>query len=87
MAVPHELTVDTREVATERDDGGGLGRVASVAGLIAVLAAVVAGATIWLLLTDPVTVATAVDEGEISPLVRQLAAVLYNAVAGLLDYL
>jgi hypothetical protein len=58
-----------------------------VAGLVAVLAAIVAGATIWLVLTDPITVATAVDEGEISPLVRQLAQVLYNAVAGLLEYL
>jgi hypothetical protein len=64
-----------------------LGRAASVAGLVAVLAAIVAGATIWLVLTDPITVATAVDEGEISPLVRQLAQVLYNAVAGLLEYL
>ena len=79
--------VESSEVATDRDADTGLGRAASVAGLIALLAAVVAGATIWLLLTDPVTVATAVDEGEISPLVRQLAQVLYNAVAGLLDYL
>lgn len=79
--------VDYSEIATQRDADAGLGRVAGVAGLVAILAAVVAGATIWLLLTDPVTVATAVDEGEISPLVRQLAQVLYNAVAGLLDYL
>jgi hypothetical protein len=55
--------------------------------LIAVVAAIIAGATIWLLLTDPVTVANAVDEGEISPLVRQLADVIYNAIAGLLQYL
>ena len=55
--------------------------------MIGVVAAVIAGATIWLLLTDPVTVANAVDEGEISPLVRQLAQVIYNALAGLLDYL
>ena len=51
------------------------------------LAAIVAGATIWLLLTDPVTVLTAVDEGQVSPLVRQLADIIYNALAGLLDYL
>ena len=82
------VAVDTSEYPTDRDaDSSGLGRAASVAGLVAVLAAIVAGATIWLVLTDPVTVATAVDEGEISPLVRQLAQVLYNAVAGLLDYL
>jgi hypothetical protein len=59
----------------------------SLAGTIAVLSAVVAGATIWLLLTDPVTVADAVDTGEVSPLVRELAGVLYNALAGLLRYL
>jgi hypothetical protein len=62
-------------------------RVASVAVLIGAVAAVIAGATIWLLLTDPITVATAVETGEVSPLVRQLADVIYNAIVGLLDYL
>ena len=62
-------------------------RVTNVAVLIGIVAAVVAGATIWVLLADPVTVATAVDEGEISPLVRQLADVIYNAIAALLNYL
>ncbi|MGH9346085.1 MAG: hypothetical protein ACRD26_02355 [Vicinamibacterales bacterium] len=75
------------EVVPDRDADTGFGRVASVAGLVGILAAVIASATIWLLLTDPVTVATSVEDGEISPLVRQLAQVLYNAVAGLLDYL
>jgi hypothetical protein len=81
--------VESSEFATDRDADTDtpMGRAASVAGLVAILAAVVAGATIWLLLTDPVTVATSVEEGEISPLVRQLAQVLYTAVAGLLDYL
>ena len=65
----------------------GLDRVASIAVLIGVVAAVIAGATIWLLVTDPVTVASAVNEGEISPLVERLAEVLYNAIAGLLRYL
>jgi len=55
--------------------------------LIGIVAAVIASATIWLLLTDPVTVATAVETGEVSPLVRQLADVIYNAIVGLLDYL
>jgi hypothetical protein len=59
----------------------------SLAGTIAALSAVLAGATIWLLLTDPMTVADAVDTGEVSPLVRQLAGVLYDALAGLLKYL
>jgi hypothetical protein len=79
--------VESSEDATDRDADTGMGRAASVAGLVAILAAIVAGAAIWLLLTDPVTVATSVEEGEISPLVRQLAQVLYNAMAGLLDYL
>jgi hypothetical protein len=86
-AVFHPPAVESSESATNRDADTGFGRAASVAGLVAILAAVVAGATIWLLLTDPVTVATSIEDGEISPLVRQLAQVLYNAVAGLLDYL
>ena len=65
----------------------GFERLTSVVVLIGVVAAIIAGATIWLLLADPVTVANAVDDGEISPLVRQLAAVIYDAIAGLLDYL
>lgn len=65
----------------------GVDRVTSVAVLIGIVAAIVASATIWLVLTDPVTVATAVNEGQISPLVRQLADIIYKALAGLLDYL
>ena len=45
----------------------------SLFGLIAVVSVLLAGATVWLLLTNPVTVANAVNEGEISPLVRELA--------------
>jgi hypothetical protein len=48
---------------------------------------ILAAATIWLLVTNPVTVATAVNEGEISPFVRSLAQVLYDALKGLLKYL
>jgi hypothetical protein len=59
----------------------------SVVGLIAILSVVLAAATVWLLLTSPVTVATAVNEGEISPLVRELARVLLEALSGLLKYL
>ena len=40
--------------------------------LIALVSIVLAAATIWLFVTNPVTVATAVNEGEISPLVRSL---------------
>ena len=71
----------------ETDVDGGFDRLTNVAVLVGVIAAVIAGATIWLLLADPVTVANAVDEGEISPLVLQLAEVIYGAIKGLLDYL
>jgi hypothetical protein len=79
--------VATSDYDLDPDADGRVGRAASVAVLIGVVAAIIAGATIWLLLTDPVTVANAVDEGEISPLVRQLAQVIYSALVGLLDYL
>jgi len=59
----------------------------SLFGTVAILSAMFAGATIWLLLTDPVTVADAVETGEVSPLVKELATVIYSALAGLLKYL
>jgi hypothetical protein len=55
--------------------------------LIAAVSIVLAGATIWLFVTNPVTVATAVNEGDVSPFVRNLAEVLYNALRGILKYL
>jgi hypothetical protein len=59
----------------------------SLVGAVGIVAAIVAGAAIWLLLTDPVTVADVVNEGEVTPLVRELARVLYGALLGLLKYL
>jgi hypothetical protein len=59
----------------------------SLFGSVAVLSAIMAVATIWLLLTDPVTVADAINQGQVSPLVRALAGVLYDAFQGLLKYL
>lgn len=56
-------------------------------GAIALVAAVLAGATVWLMLTDPVTVAESLEGGEISPLVRALADVLIDALRALLSYL
>ena len=55
--------------------------------LIAVVSIVLAAATIWLFVTNPVTVATAVNEGEVTPFVRNLAEVIYNALRGILKYL
>ena len=66
----------------------GLQRIGvSVFTLIAIVSIVLAAATIWLFVTNPVTVATAVNEGEISPFVRSLADVLVAAFSGILKYL
>ena len=66
----------------------GLGRTSlSLFGMIAVVSAVLAVATIWLVLTDPVTVANSVNEGDVSPLVRELASAIFEALKGLLKYL
>jgi hypothetical protein len=59
----------------------------SLFSLIAIVSIVLAAATIWLFLTNPITVANAVNEGEVSPFVRDLAQVLYNALRGILKYL
>ena len=54
---------------------------------VAVLSVVLAVATVWLFLTSPVTVVTAVNQGEITPLVRDLAQLLFDALRGILKYL
>ena len=59
----------------------------SLFGTVALVSAVLASATIWLLITDPVTVADAIDQGQVSPLVRELAGVIYQAFQGILKYL
>ena len=79
--------MEVEDHAPDDNPDRGLDRVTSLGVLIGVVSAVVAGATIWLVITDPVTVASAIEGGEVSPLVRRLAEVLYNALAGLLTYL
>ena len=65
-----------------------IGRIGfGVFGVIALMGGVLASATAWLFLTNPVTVANAVNEGDISPFVRDLAQVLLTALEGLLKYL
>jgi hypothetical protein len=59
----------------------------SLFGAAAAMAATLASATIWLLLTDPITVADAVKDGQVTPLVRALAGVLYDAFKGILKYI
>jgi len=59
----------------------------SIFGAIAIVSVVLAVATVWLFLTNPVSVASAVNEGEVTPFVRDLARVLFEALQGLLRYL
>ena len=75
-------------MAARRSRNNSFGSVSfSVVGLVGVLALIMAGATIWLVLTDPVTVAESVESGEVSPLVRTLATTIFEALRGLLKYL
>jgi hypothetical protein len=59
----------------------------SLVAVVGVMAVALASATIWLLVTQPVTVADAVAQGEVSPLVKALGAAIYDALQGLLKYL
>ena len=60
---------------------------ASLFGAIAVVSVLLTVSTVWLFLTSPVTVATAVNEGDVSPLIRNLADALVTALRGLLRWL
>ena len=71
---------------TRTDEDAGLGRLTGVAAAVGALAALVAAATFWLLLMEPVSVAIAVESGEITPLVQELARVLYSALLRVLEY-
>ena len=59
----------------------------SLVTIVAVVSILLAAATIWLFLTNPMTVANAVNEGDVSPLIRNLADAIYAALSGLLKYL
>ena len=63
------------------------GMSVSLFALVAAASAILAVATIWLVLTDPVTVADAVGRGNVTPLVQELADVIAQALQGLLRYL
>ena len=75
------------DVPRQRKPSGIGGRIFSLVGIIGLFAAIVAGATVWLLLTDPVTVAESIDSGEVTPLVQSLAGSIYDAIVRLLRYL
>jgi hypothetical protein len=59
----------------------------SVFSAVALIVVILALATVWLFLTNPVTVATAGTDGDVTPFVRTLADVLLKALEGLLKYL
>ena len=59
----------------------------SFVGVVGVLAATMAAALIWLLVTDPVSVAETVTTGDVSPIVRALGNAIYDALKDVLGYL
>jgi hypothetical protein len=75
------------DIQRKRPDSSLSNRLFSLVGIVGLFAVVIAGATVWLLLTDPVTVAESMDSGEVTPLVQSLAGSLYDAIAKLLKYL
>ena len=75
------------DVKRQRQTSGFSNRLFSLVGIVGLFALVIAGATVWLLVTDPVTVAESVDSGEVTPLVQSLAGSIYDAIVKLLRYL
>jgi len=75
------------DIKRQRQTSGISNRLFSLVGIIGLFAAVIAGAMVWLLLTDPVTVAESIDAGEVSPIVQSLAGSIYDAIVRLLKYL
>ncbi len=61
------------DIKRQRQPSGLSSRLFSLVGIVGLFAVVIAGATVWLLLTDPVTVAESMDSGEVTPLVQSLA--------------
>jgi hypothetical protein len=75
------------DIKRQRQATGISNRLFSLVGIVGLFAAVIAGATVWLLLTDPVTVAESMDSGEVTPLVQSLAGSIYDALVRLMKYL
>ena len=61
--------------------------VFSVASILSVLTAGIAAMTIWLLLAQPLSVANAVNTGDMSALVRELGTAIGHALEAILQYL
>jgi len=59
----------------------------TVAGSVALVSTVLATATIWLILTDPGTVTSAIAEGSVERFLRGLFEVIGSAVGRLLRWM
>ena len=59
----------------------------NLTGTVAALSTLMAAGTVWLVLTSPGSLAAAVDQGSITPVVRELADALVDAIRELLRYL
>jgi len=59
----------------------------TLTGIVAVLSVLLACSTVWLMLTSPVTVVGALDQGSVRPIASQLATAVVTALRGLLAYL
>jgi hypothetical protein len=58
-----------------------------VAGAAAIVSALLVTLTMWVLMTDPTTMAAVVDRGTVAPIVRALADALVDVFRWLLRYL
>jgi hypothetical protein len=56
-------------------------------GVVAIVSTIIAAAIVWVLVTDPVTVASVATEGPVSPVVRDLTAVILSVLRQLLRFL
>jgi hypothetical protein len=75
------------DIKIQRKPSGLGSRLFSLVGIIGLMATIIAVATVWLLLTDPVTVAESMDSGEVTPLVQSLAGSIYDALVRLMRLL
>ncbi|MEY4634753.1 MAG: hypothetical protein RJA55_551 [Acidobacteriota bacterium] len=75
------------DIKIQRKPSGLGDRLFSLVGMVGLMATIIAGATVWLLLTDPVTVAESMDSGEVTPLVQSLAGSIYDALVRLMRLL
>ena len=59
----------------------------SLVAAVGLIAAAIAGAMVWLLVSDPATVASAVSSGDVMPIMQAIGAVILDALKGLFRYL